>query len=366
MLLLLSFCLCSCSSSEIFPDIGTNLSAPMEMSIDAASNRLYLVNSNNKVLYKNGSFQVLDITAPTAPALLTDGTVTTLNFSGQMYLDTVGKNAYVTNRQSENNQDAQDNILMINIDETSADFLTVQNYADGSNPFGMAYDAVSDELYVASYLSKLGYFPRGAPQNMATIDLSNLDLSTGYVLASPNFSEVAMIGTQAFISCATGGMLVVDVAGQKADYFVNDLNYPSGINTDGTYVYLADTEVIGDIVTPQLYQIDPAAFPVRVGNADVTVKSRNDAGVVVASAAVGNNPQEIAYSTNYFFVTNFNDGTVSVINRPAMTVNTTITVGTEPFGMAVLGDTYLYVSNMATNSISIIDLATLTVVATYQ
>lgn len=60
----------ACTSSDIFPSIGNHMANPAHIVIDAANNRGYLINSNNKVLYDTGSLQVFDLTDPSAPELL--------------------------------------------------------------------------------------------------------------------------------------------------------------------------------------------------------------------------------------------------------------------------------------------------------
>ncbi|MFO7400720.1 MAG: hypothetical protein C0P63_015225, partial [Actinomycetales bacterium] len=63
------------------------------------------------------------------------------------------------------------------------------------------------------------------------------------------------------------------------------------------------------------------------------------------------------------YVTDFGAGTVSVIDTATNTVIATVPVGTQPFGVAVTaGGTRAYVCNV--DSMSVIDTATNTVIAT--
>ena len=69
-------------------------------------------------------------------------------------------------------------------------------------------------------------------------------------------------------------------------------------------------------------------------------------------------------------MTNQNDNTVSVISIAARNVVTTIDVGRQPVTMSLYTtlageEKYVYVGNMYDNTISVIDIPTLTVVATY-
>ncbi|MFD8738261.1 YncE family protein [Streptomyces sp. NPDC059618] len=65
----------------------------------------------------------------------------------------------------------------------------------------------------------------------------------------------------------------------------------------------------------------------------------------------------------YAYVTNFNANTVSVINTATDTVVATVPVGLEPLGVAVSPNgTRAYVTNRADDTVSVINTATDTVV----
>ncbi len=67
----------------------------------------------------------------------------------------------------------------------------------------------------------------------------------------------------------------------------------------------------------------------------------------------------------YAYITNFNSGTVSVIDTANNSVIATVPVGTNPWGVAVSPDGIkVYVTNVGSNSISVIDTANNTVIAT--
>ena len=293
----------SCAGNDIFQPIGNNIASPLEMSIDSATARLYLVNSNNTVLYKNASLQVYDITTPTAPVLV--GTAPTLNFSGHTYYDAASKYVFMTNRYSDQgNSDLIDAIIRVNVDEASPDFLSVVNYDDNSNPFGMTFDATSGNLYAAAYNSVIEYFSPAAPSNITAVSVANLNLSDGNTLGGSDMRDIAIIGRQAFVTIPAGGMFVFDLDENNVDYYVSDFLSPRAITTDGTYAIMTDVEQ-GDNTEPLVYYIDPAAFPPISGNTTATVKSRSDAGVIYQSIAVGADsnadPEELALSTKYLF-----------------------------------------------------------------
>ena len=65
------------------------------------------------------------------------------------------------------------------------------------------------------------------------------------------------------------------------------------------------------------------------------------------------------------YITNYGDNTVSVINTATNTVIAVVTVGLEPFGVAVTPNgREVYVTNSGSNDVSVINAATNTVVAT--
>ncbi len=367
LLLALSLVLSSCTSSSIFPNIGPNLSSPLEMSVNSATNRAYLVNSNNQFSYGNASMQVLDITNPAAPTMV--NYVEIANFSGHTYLDAAANYIYLTNRLSNNNFDNEDQILRINVDEASANFLAVEEFADGSNPFGLTYDVTTNNLYVAEYESALGYFQLGNPASMSTVALANLSMSDGSTLSSSNFRDVAIVGTQAFLSRPSQGLMVVNLTEGHADYYVSDFESPRAIASDGVSLYFVNGGTSGNSEVYNLYILNPAALPPRVGATTVEVTSKDTAGFVTAAVAVGANAQEVVVGTNFIFVSNQDDDTVSVISRATNAVTNTITVGDQPFGMALYSpggvDTHLLVTNMQANTVSVIDLTSMSVVGTY-
>lgn len=370
LLFILLALLSSCAGDEIFKDIGNNIASPLNLNIDSATKRLYLVNSNNTVLYNNGSLQVYDLTDPLIPALV--GTATTDSFSGHSYYDSTTNLIYLTNRYSSNNSDLVDNIIRINVDEASADFLKTEYFADGSNPFGIARDTSNTNVYVAAYNSTIDYFPVADPASMTAISVADLALSDGTTLGGADMRDLTIIGRQAFITIPTGGIFVLDLDENNIDYFVSDFLSPRAVTNNGTFVYMTDVEYLNDQYTPLLYVLDPAAFPALTGNTTATVMSKDYVGVVVTSVGVGADsnadPQEMVIATNYIFVTNPGNNSVSVIGIPGYVRGTDITVGSQPFGMGLYSpagvDSYLYVGNIDDNTVSVIDMATLTVVAT--
>src|SRR5260221_12611304 len=72
-----------------------------------------------------------------------------------------------------------------------------------------------------------------------------------------------------------------------------------------------------------------------------------------------------AQAQTFAYVTNIFANTVSVIDTASNTVVATVAVGSGPFGVAITPDgTRAYVANENSNSVSVIDTASNTVVAT--
>jgi YVTN family beta-propeller protein len=183
----------------------------------------------------------------------------------------------------------------------------------------------------------------------------------------------------AFFSRTNGGIVVVNmdeagVAGaQPVDYFIADIRTPRGITTDGTYIYIVTEEDESGEWVPWVFVLDPTTLVPLTDNTTAEVLDKNDDGLLVSSINLNGrrDPQEVLVTTDYVFVTaGWNDDNfVEVANRADFSWVTEIATGEEPFAMALyqIGgvDTYVYVGNQIDNTIQVIDIATLSIVATY-
>ena len=366
----------ACASSEdIFSDIGTNMASPTGLVVDSANSRLYVSNSNSKVLFdwQQGNFQVLDISSPQSPTLL--NTAQTKSFSGNIYLDTANLTAYVTNRFSVNAAITQDNLLIINIDEASTNFLNVTELATNLNPFGLYCCSPANTLLMTSTDGVLQHVD--ISQANLTVDTTSLllALSNGSTLSSAEVMDLVIIGEQAFLSRDGGGVLVVNLAELAdstklaVDYFISDIVSPRGMATDGTFLYVTDADVVDGSFIGRVLKVDVSTLTALTDNDAIQIQDKEDDSLASASIQVGANPENILIVGTQAFVASTNDDNVSVIDLSSDTVTNTITVGEEPYGLAVDSPggvpTTLYVSNVEGNTISIIDIASLTVVGTY-
>jgi YVTN family beta-propeller protein len=100
----------------------------------------------------------------------------------------------------------------------------------------------------------------------------------------------------------------------------------------------------------------------RHGLAGLAIGALLGGVLTVVTAAV---PANAAGGDGMAYVTNFGNGTVSVIDTASQTVVDTIAVGSGPQGIAVnASGTTAYVANQTSDSVSVIDLGTDTVSAT--
>jgi YVTN family beta-propeller protein len=378
-LILVGFLYTACTSSSLFQPIGTRLGNPLMLAVNATTSRLYVVNSNNKDLYSNGSVQVYNITSPTAPTLV--GTAATDSFSSQIYLDTVNQFLYTPNRINETINSTSGQVLQVNINEASASFMGVTSSTAGGSPFGIACCDPAGQALVASLAGVLNAYTLGAGAPTMTSTNLSTTASDGTVYTNPAVNQLAIIGAQAFVTIPAGNILVVNLSklggsANPVDYVITGVISPRGIATDGTLLYVADVETINGVTTPVLNILNPAlnsgGMPALSGNTTATNVAMSTIlakQLTMGNGTVNTDPEQVVVGTTYVFVSCMGDDLVTVVNKTAQTVNSNITVGDQPFGMATLtpagADTFLYVANVQDNTLSIIDLATLAVAATY-
>ncbi len=366
---------------SIFSEPGDNIATPSAMAVDVNTNRLYLVNSNAKVLYDwtKGSFQVLDITNPLAPTLIKS--VETPSFSGQIYLNVGQNTAYVPNRFSANDNATNDALFVFNVDELSTNFLSYNSLQLGENPYAISCCYPAARVWITTSSGELQYVDTNNASPTAGSIMITTTLANGGELSNVEVNHIALLNNQAFLSREFGGIMVVnlDDAGVTGavpvDYFISDVQNPRGIATDGKYIYVVgEGDEDGDY-RRTLTVLDPSTLTPLYDNTTTWQLDKNDNNLLVSMIDVGQNPQEVLLTSQYAFVTNQDDDTVSVINLANVTTATaadaTISVGLQPFSLALYRtndgvDKYVYVGNVESNTISIIDIPSLSVVATYD
>lgn len=377
----------SCAGPSIFPNIPLSasnpvLAQPIFMAIDETRARAYLINSNNVVDYADASLLVLDLSNPTAPATL--DVVGLQNFSGQAWLDTTNQFLYVTNRLSANVEDVVDQIIQVNVNESSSNYLSMTQYQTDANPFGITSDGTN--LYVACtgsadrlLLSNL---------NQRTQVSFNVQNNLGVTLNTSGTRELALSpsGQFLFVTNRSDRMLILNtglipvpdpslsltLGGSAAvQYDLANTLSTRGIVSDSNYIYVVDG------ATPALKILSEQNLPVNTTGEPIEIPISS---LVVAEIALDLNPNEVAVDTvnGRVYTTLSNENEVSVVDTNSLTqiaqisldenLPNGVTAGDNPFGVSVGhfgGVPYIYVMNLDSNNVSIINGNTMSVVASF-
>ena len=134
--------------------------------------------------------------------------------------------------------------------------------------------------------------------------------------------------------------------------------------------YAQTANSVNTVVSTVSVGANPSYLAYDSQNNDVYVTNYTDGTVSVidtltntisgSAITVGPNPMEIAYDSqnNDIYVANYGSDTVSVINGSTNAVTATITVGLNPYGVAYDSQNNdIYVTNYSSNSVSVIDPA---------
>jgi YVTN family beta-propeller protein len=344
------------------------------------------VNSNLAAEFLDASMVILDISDPEAPVFLDNpnNPVSIPSLSGQTFLDETSQQLFVTNRFSENKNDVIDDLLVIDVNEGS-NLGTLQTFEAGENPFGIACCDSSDRFYVVSD-GTLEVFSLNDPSQKVSRSLEVI-LSNGTSFSGLSSTHVAILDNQAFVSNRAGVIYVInldtvgDTSKNPIDYLITNLDDLRSIATDGTNIYIAEVDFEDDDVT-RFRSIDPTTVPPIADNEGTVIEvdvedTEEYPDILKQSFALGLEPQETLIFNNMAFVTNMDSNSVTAfdISDPDnVSLETTIDLtdggftSDEPFGMAAAtidGTDYLYVTNLDSDNISIVDLTTNTVVGTY-
>jgi len=211
----------------------------------------------------------------------------------------------------------------------------------GTNPVGVAVDPVTHSVWVADNAGAVSEISDATNTVTHTIRATE-----GAGLGNP-YGIVAdsAIGTVYFTDNVTGATWQVNEATDA-----EGLAYQSpGGNSTGIAI---------DSATGNIYPVGANGFAWPF-----TPVTDNDLGAI----QLGTLPYGIAYDSanNFFYVANYGDGTVSVINPDTYSLIATIPVGTQPVGVAVNpGTDTVYVTNLGSNNVSVISDTSNTVIAT--
>jgi len=234
----------------------------------------------------------------------------------------------------------------------------VTNVTVGTLPWGIAVDTVNNLIYVTDYGSGT---------------VSVVDGLTNALCVSPRCAANTIIVGSAPKGIGFNGALHEVYVANSGSNTVSVIN-----TTSDSVIY---TVPVGN--SPQSIAVgpSPSAPPYNsIYDVFVTNYGSNTISVIalasppmsyqVTTVTVGNNPWGVTVnpSTDLVYVTNSGSGTVSVLNGTTYATVATITLGagSTPEGIAVVAagtltptsPAYAYVANAATNTVSVINLAT--------
>lgn len=366
------------------------------MTLTSNPPRLYIVNSNNTVIYEDSSLVVMDISDPVNPVFMSS--VAIPNFSGQVVLDEARGFLYLPNRKSDNNGDKIDQVLRINIQEDSANYLAVESFESGEDPFGASFEG--EHLFVAAAGEVLRYNVNDLSRYSA-VDLQFTSAQNSK-FGEDEVEEVRELslspsGAYLFVTNRIENMLILNVAdineptqpgrndlGNSAiDYVITGTSSTRGITRDSQYLYVVEGNPSSLKIMTDLGLVPNAGAANEISSASLQV----------AEIPLGGNPAEVLVdeAQQRAYVSNQRSDNISVIDLQLKQEIDRISIrtifdeannneedfdnydetnfdrvldnedGDQPFAMMLFSfndKTYLYVAHFRSNKISIIDTET--------
>ncbi len=248
---------------------------------------------------------------------------------------TVGSLVYVANQGS-------DNVKVIN-SVTNAVTATINV---GSQPYGVAYNSTSKEVYVANLkgntVSVIDADPISGTFNTVTNTIS-VGIEPYYVASS---------GTNIYVTnSVSGSVSVISTSTHTVTATIRGLIFPRGIKAHSS--------------NGKLYAANfGSQYGVGYGAGTISVINSAD-NTIAATILVGSGARGVAVNGNEVYVANFNDDTVSVISTTTNLVTHTISVGDKPRGILSSGSN-IYVENYGDGTISKISTGSHTVTNTIK
>ena len=245
------------------------------------------------------------------------------------------------------------------------------------------------------------YIANGGANDISVINTTtNMVVGSPIGVSGPVAVAVTPDGKYVYVTNGSNTISVIDAATNtvlSSSITLGSQSAGIAVTPNGKYAYVTDTNIIQGFAGNTVSVINTATntvlgSPITVGsgalgiaitpdgkyayvanNHDDTVSVINTATntVIGSPIAVGNSPVGVAVTPNgnYVFVTNNSDNTVSVISTATHSVvGPPIGVGNQPAGVVITPDgRFAYVAdngsgNMPSNTVSVIDIATDTVV----
>ena len=249
------------------------------------------------------------------------------------------------------------------------------------SPVGWALMAVGARRQfgqaVADETASLSYSPTLTSQSADTVATADQKTFAAMATAAATNSAPVVpaqpVGTPNPVTgVVTGTVNATDPDGNTLSYAVTGVPTSGTVTVNaasGAYTYTPTSAArlaAGSTPGP-----DTDAFTVAVSDgqtattAPVSVYVSPTQFADQAPMSVGTTPSGTAFSGNYAYAANQGSNTVSVVDRSTNTVVKTIAVGTAPTGVAVTPTgSQVYVTNSGSGSVSVINTATNTVTTT--
>lgn len=367
-LCLVLFLLANCTkSTSNFADYPVNINetpvflSPSDVFFEPTTAKLYVLNSNNRLLYNQGAISVFAVSNenPVNPQLELEQALTTPNFASKFLFLSDSNRFIIPFREESPQNDQFDQLLSFDLNEEG--LLAQDIQALGCiNPYGISeYQA---EVWVVCDRSVAVY-----DQNLAlkqTIDLA--PLAASYSDANNAFIEDIAIDTDlglAFISNPLGKIFIIDTTTYEVKYLLNQPLNSRGIAVSNGRLYVIDGSF------PALWVYEIANLP----EAGESITLIDDSSLLIGQVDLGKNPTRILIdeTNERIYITNSGDPSLSVIDSRFLTslerisfLNEDTGLGTmeQPFGLSLgtLNETtYLFVTFFQSDLIAIIDTTTL-------
>jgi YVTN family beta-propeller protein len=250
---------------------------------------------------------------------------------------TVGSVIYVANEGS-------NTVSVIDTSNSNAILATI---SVGTEPYGVAYNSSSKEIYVANILS----------DNVSVIDADpasgTYNQVTNTITVGVRPFYITSIGTNMYVTNNQSGTVSVIATGSHTvTGTISVGNSPLGIKAIGNNLYVANSNTAG-------------GYTGSGEGGSISIINTASSNSITDMVLVGAGPRGIAVTSNEVYVANFSDDTVSVMRTSDNTITNTIDVGDGPRGVQVVG-TKVYVENFNSGTISVIDISNHTVVTTVK
>lgn len=368
------FLLTACGAgSSIFPSTPTTtdtaaleLPNPITIAADFANGQIIVVNSNVDFFFEQGSIATISVDAstPSSPVLLATSITLTPNYAGQIIFD--GTSAYIPFRESPSEDNLnQDQIIKYTV--ASGSLTVATSGTTGKDPFGIAL--TGSTLLVASndQLDLLNTdLSTVTSVDLTTAESADIDSSTS------EFVEEVVVDTvnnRAFLTNRDDNILVVDLGTNTLTHVINGPQNSRGIAFDGAFIYIVDGN------SPALWVFDPSLLPASTA----TPQEVDDSELLIEVISLGTDPNSITLDTTNqrAYVSNSGDPSISVIDLTLLEEVDRISLDEEdtgldeikyPMGMDVgtfNGVAYLFVANLNSNNITIINTETLEIVGVF-